>query len=242
MAKQMITTLLKTVSPYLKAEAGIPPWLLPERSVNQVVDAVGDSGFLRIGRPLGTVAPVDSAPDLASVSPQEWHNAIREWRPLPQLGPMMTAFVEVAEPIMAQFAKVRPAIDPLVICRSLAVLLYAPLVDQGKVVSEELAGVLGEQASQPTRLVMSYAKAVVRGDIPTVEKVHQCILKYSDWREWALALQKEVLRCRLRPKLIAVTPLLSTELTSVLATMLKEVYDESRGDHSAHSGDQILAQ
>ncbi|MDP2855739.1 MAG: hypothetical protein Q8N90_01295 [bacterium] len=242
MAKQTITRLLKTVYPYLKDESGIPPWLFPERSLNQTIDAVGDSGLLRVGRPLGMVAWVDSAPDPASVSPQEWHNAIREWPPLPKLSPMMTAFVEVAEPIMAQFAKVRPAIDPLVICRSLAVLLYAPLVDQGKVVSEDLAGVLGEQASQPTRLVASYAEAMVRGDIPTVEKVHQCILKYSDWREWALALQKEVLRCRLRPKLIAVTPPLSTELTSVLATMLKEEYDESRGDHSAHSGDQILAQ
>jgi hypothetical protein len=154
----------------------------------------------------------------------------------------MTAFVEVAEPIMAQFEKVRPAIDPIVICRCLAVLLYAPLVDRGKMVSQELAGVLGGQADQPARLIVSYATAVIRGDIPTLEKVNQSILKYSDWQEWALALQEEVLRCRLKPKLIAVTPPLSTSLVSTLATMIKEGYDESSGDHSAHSGDQVVAQ
>ncbi len=242
MAKQMITTLLKTVSPYLKAESGIPPWLLPERSVNQVVDALGDSGFLRIGRPLGTVAWVDSAPDLASLSPEDWRNLIREWPRLPQLGSILTAFGEVAEAVMASFDNIRPAIDPMVICRSLAVLLQAPLVERGKGVLADIAGALGGQADQPAKLIVSYAEAVAAGDIPTLEKVNQRILRYSDWQEWSSAVQEEVLRCRLKPRLIAVTPPLSTDLTGILATMLKEEYDESRGDHSAHSGDQILAQ
>jgi len=228
MAEQTIRRLLKAVYPHLKAESGIPPWLFPERSLNQAMDAVGDSGLLRVGRPLGAVAWVDSAPDPATISPQEWQNAIRQWRPLPKLSPMMAAFVEVAEPIMAQFEKVRTAIDPMVICRSTAVLLYAPLVDRGKVVSQELAAVLGGQASQPAQLIMSYAQAVVGGDIPTLEKVDQCILRHLEWQEWASALQEEVLRCRLKPRLIAVTPPLSTDLTSILATMIKEEtgYDE----------------
>jgi hypothetical protein len=130
----------------------------------------------------------------------------------------------------------------MVICRSIAVLLLAPLVDRGKLVSQELAGVLGGQANYPAQLIVSYAEAVVRGDIPTLEKVDQCIVRFSDWQEWASVLQEEVLRCRLKPRLIAVTPPLSSDLTSVLATMIKEGYDESSGDHSAHSGDQILAQ
>lgn len=223
MAKQTITRLLKAVYPYLKAESGIPPWLFPERSLNQTIDAIGDSGLLRVRPPLGMAdAVLASAPDPTSITPQEWQNAIRQWQPLPKLGPMMTAFVEVAEPIMAQFEKVRPAIDPIVICRCLAVLLYAPLVDRGKMVSQELAGVLGGQADQPARLIVSYAAAVVRGDIPTLEKVNQCILKYSDWQEWASVLQEQVLKCGYTPRLIAVTPPLSASLVSVLATMIKE--------------------
>jgi len=243
MAKQTITRLLKTVFPHLKSESGIPPWLFPERSLNEALDVVGDSGLLRVGPPLGMAdAMLARAPDPTSITPREWQNAIRQWLPLPKLSPMMTTFVEVAETIMAQFEKVRPTIDPMVICRCLAILLYAPLVDRGKVVSQELANVLGEEANEPARLIVSYAEAVVGGDISTLEKVNQCILKYPDWREWALALQEEVLRCRLKPRLIAVTPPLSSDLTSVLSTMIKEGYDESRGDHSAHSGDQILTQ
>jgi hypothetical protein len=243
MAKQTITRLLKTVFPHLKTESGIPPWLFPERSLNQTIDAIGDSGLLRVRPPLGMAdAVLASAPDPTSITPQEWQNAIRQWRPLPQFGPVMTAFVEVAEAVMAQFERVRPAIDPMVICRSIAVLLLAPLVDRGKLVSQELAGVLGGQANYPAQLIVSYAEAVVRGDIPTLEKVDQCIVRFSDWQEWASVLQEEVLRCRLKPRLIAVTPPLSSDLTSVLATMIKEGYDESSGDHSAHSGDQILAQ
>jgi len=244
MAKQMITRLLKTVYPYLKAESGIPPWLFPERSLNQAIDAVGEKGLLRVGRPLGTADGVlKSAPDPASITPQEWQEAIRQWRPLSQLGPMMMAFVEIAEPIMAHFEKIRPAIDPMAICRSLAVLVYAPLVEQGKAISQELAGVLGVKANQPAELIASYAAAVVRGDISTLEKVNQCVVKYGDWQEWALSLQEEALRCRLKPRLIAVTPPLSAELASIVVTMFKEAsYDESRGDHPGSSGNPVLAQ
>jgi len=242
MAKQTITRLLKTVFPHLKTESGIPPWLFPECSLNQTIDAVGEKGLLRVGRPLDVVAWVDSAPDPATISPQGWQDAIRQWRPLPQFGPVMTAFVEVVEAVMAQFEKIRPAIDPMVICRSIAVLVYAPLVDRGKMVSQELAGVLGGQADQPARLIVSYAAAVVRGDIPTLEKVNQCILKYSDWQEWASVLQEQVLKCGYTPRLIAVTPPLSASLVSVLATMIKEGYDESRGDHPGCSGEQVPAQ
>jgi hypothetical protein len=104
--------------------------------------------------------------------------------------------------------------------------------------------VLGGQANQPAQLIVSYAAAVVRGDIPTLEKVYQCILKYSDWQEWASVLQEEVLRCRLKPRLVAVTPPPSSDLAALLATMIKEEtgYDESGSDPAGNSGDAILAQ
>ncbi len=244
MAEQKLTGLIKTVYPYLKDESGIPPWLFPERSVNQTTDAVGDKGFLKVGQPLGMVARVDSAPDPASVSPQEWQNAIKQWRPLSQFGPIMTAFVEVAEAVMAQFEKVRPAIDPMVVCRSLAVLLQAPLIDKGKPLIAELVGVLGGQADHPAELILSYASAVAAGDIPTLEKVNQCVLKYSDWEEWASVVQEEVLRCRSKPRLIAVTPPLSSDLTGILATMVKEEkdHDESGSDPAGDSGKPVVAQ
>ena len=111
-------------------------------------------------------------------------------------------------------------------------------------VTEELAAVLGGQADQPARLIVSYAAAVVNGDVPTLERLNQCILKYSDWQEWVSVLQKEVLRCRLRPRLIAVTPPLSSDLTGILATMIKEEtgYDESGSDPAGDSVNTLFGQ
>jgi len=156
----------------------------------------------------------------------------------------MTAFVEVIDAVMAQFERLQPAIDPMIICRSMAVLLYAPLVDRGKMVTEELAPVLGGQANQPVQLILSYAAAVVRGDIPTLERVYQCILKYSGWREWLSVLQEEVLRCRLEPRLVAVTPPPATDLTGLLATMMREdmAYDEFGNDPAGDSVNTLLGQ
>ena len=58
----------------------------------------------------------------------------------------------------------------MVICRSLAVLLFAPFIQQGQALLEEIAGVLGRPASDPAELIVSYAEAVRRSDIPTVER------------------------------------------------------------------------
>ena len=243
MARQTITGLLKAAFPHLKAASGLPPWLLPERSLDQALEAVGDGGLLRMGRPLGLAAWADGAPEPASLSPPEWPRALKEWRPLPQFGSVVAAFIEVAEAVTAQLEKHRPDMDPMAVCRSLAVLLFVPFVDRGRPLLEEMARALGNDAGQPATLITAYAGAVARGDIATLEKVHRCILRYGHWREWASVLQAEVLRCRLKPRLIAVTPAFSADVISVLAAMVKEEmsHDESGGDHPGSPGGPVLA-
>ena len=245
MPEQMLTKWIKAGYLHIKDAWGLPDWLLPEKSLNVAAEKIGDKGLLRISRPLVIRDGLERllGRDPSALSAEQWQEALRRGPQLPQVKAVAEAFLEVADTIMAQFPRIQSTIDPMVICRSLAVLLYAPLVEQGKAVSAELGGLLGVKANEPAELVKSYAEAVVNGDIPTLEKVNQCIVGYSDWHQWALALQKEVLRCRLRPKLIAVTPPLSAELASVLAIIIKEGHhDESRGDHSGSSGQPILAQ
>lgn len=247
MVKQTLTRWLKAVFPYLKAGCGLPSWLLPESSLNRTTDAVGDSGLLKVSQPLGLAESVkwlvESEPDPAILSPQAWQDAVKQWPHLPQTGSIIATFYEVADAVMAQFQHIRPKIDPMVICRSMAVLLFAPFVDQGKVLLEELGSVLGTDSSKPAELILSYAESVAREDIARLEKVNECIVKYSAWEEWALALQEEVLRCRYIPRLIAVTPAPSVELASVLALMIKEAqHDELGGDHSEYPGSQVATQ
>ena len=246
MAEDKLTRWVKTGYPHVKEGAGLLSWVLPEHGLNRTVDEVGDSGILKVSQPLGLAEGVErlleGAPDPLDVSPQAWQDAVRKWQPLSQLRSVIAAFLEVAGPVMAQLQVIKPRVDPMVICRSMAVLLFAPFIDQGRALLGEVAGVLDRQTNDYAELIVSYAEAVRRSDIPTVEKVNQCIVKYNSWQEWASALQEQVLSCRYTPRLIAVTPPLSADLVGFLATMFKEGYDESGGDHTEDSGEPVLAQ
>lgn len=246
MAEQKLTRWVKTGYPYVKEGAGLVSWVLPEHGLNRTVDEVGDSGILKVSQPLGLAEGVErlleGAPDPLDVSPQAWQDAVRKWQPLSQLRSVIAAFLEVAGPVMAQLQGIRCRIDPMVICRSLAVLLFAPFNDQGKALLGEVAGVLDRQANDHAELIVSYGEAVGRSDIPTLEKVSRCIVKYNSWREWASALQEQVLSCRRTPKLIGVTPPLSADLVGILTTLMKEGYDESSGDNPGYPGEPVIAQ
>jgi hypothetical protein len=246
MKEQKLAELIKGGYPYVKDEAGLAPWVLPEHGLNRIVDKVGDDGILKVSRPLGLTENVESllksAPDPANVSQPAWQEAVKQWQPLSQVRPVVAAFLEVAVPVMAKYHEIKPKVDPMVICRSLAVLLFAPFIQQGQALLGELAGVLGRPANDPGELIKSYARAVIGGDITALEKVNQSIVKYSAWQEWASALQEQALGCRHTPKLIAVTPPLLADLTGVLAILMKEGHDESGRENPRHPGEPVTAQ
>ncbi len=229
MTEKRLTKWLEAGYPYLKAGSGLPAWLLPERSLNSAADKLGDSGILQMSQPLDLAKGIvpEQLPDPASFSSEAWQRAVKQWPPLSQVRPVIEAFLEISGRVMVQFRCIRAKVDPMVICHSLAVLLFAPFLAEGRPVVEEVACILGRDASRPAELITGYAEAVISGDTATVEKVNGCILRYSIWAEWAAAVEEEALRCQSNPRLIAVIPPLSSELTNVLALMIKEAqYDE----------------
>lgn len=239
MSKETITEWVKAGYPYLKEGAGLPSWALPASSLELVVDELKDSGILGLSRPLklaGNIEAVhDRMPDPSVFSAEAWQQAVSQWPPLAQVMTVVEAYLEVADRVAAQLGRIGDRIEPAVIRRSLAVLLLAPLVPQGKRLTVEMAGVLAASADQPEQLLRGYAGAVMEGDVATVEAVNQCIVKYSTWAKWAKELQRqtEVMKCR--PRLVAVTPPLSSELASVLAVMIKEEEQDGPGrDYSEH--------
>jgi hypothetical protein len=128
------------------------------------------------------------------------------------------------------------------ICRSLAVLLYAPFIEEGRALLAELAEALNRPAGAPADLIRGYAEAVTKGDTATVGKVDQIVVKYRSWWEWATALQEQVLSCGHISRLIAVTPPLSAGLLNVLATLLKEGANECRRDNPEPAEDKVSTQ
>jgi len=246
MKEPKLVEFIKSGYPYVKDETGLPSWVLPEHGLNRVTDEVGDSGILEVSRPLGLTESVEhflkEAPDPSNIPPQDWQDAIKRWQPSSHVSTVVTAYLEAIGPVMAKIQSIKPRIDLVMICRSLAVLLFAPFVDCGRALLEEIAGKLDGSPSDPAGLIKRYADAVYRADIATLDNIDRSIVKYSNWQEWMVALQKQALKCRHTPKLVAVTPPPSADMARVLATLMKEVYHGSSGDSPQHQGEPVVAQ
>lgn len=230
MTEQRLIRWLEAGYPYLKAGSQLPAWLLPERSLNSAADKLGDQAILEMSQSLDLAKGTGSGqvPDPATFSPEDWQKAVEHWPPLPQVRPIVEALLGAADRIVAYFCTGEPGTDRMMVCRSMAVLAFAPFITEGKPVIEELACILDGNASQPAELITRYAEVVLSGDGLTVEEINQCIVRYSSWAEWAATVQELTLKCQYTPRLIAVTPPLSPELVGALVSMIKEGHhDES---------------
>jgi hypothetical protein len=124
----------------------------------------------------------------------------------------------------------------------MAVLGFAPFVPQGEPIMAELASILHGDGNQPTGLVRRYAEAVIRGDTLTIGQVDDCIARHSQWAEWAALFIEGGQSLSCTPKLVAVTPPVSTELVHVLVEMVEETGDdESRRDYQRYPASDIRA-
>ena len=79
--------------------------------------------------------------------------------------------------------------------------------------------------------------------MPTVSQVDDCIVRYSQWAEWAAIVVKRAITFPYTPRPIGVTLPMSAEIIGVLAEMIKETQDDESGrDYPEHPTSQICAQ
>jgi hypothetical protein len=125
----------------------------------------------------------------------------------------------------------------------MAVLGFAPFVPQGEPLLAELASILKGDVNCPAELVRRYALAVVRGDELTIGEVDNCIARHSQWAEWAALFIGGGQSLSGTPKLVAVTPPVSTELIHVLVEMVEETGDDESGrDYTRYPASDVRAQ
>lgn len=246
MAVQTLTKWIKAGYPHLKEGSGLPAWLLPERSMEQAADDLGDRGTLEISRPLGLADGIqgmlERAPEPGTVPGEVWREAIAQWPPVSHIKPVVEAFFEASDKIMAQFDSGQLGAEPVAVCRTMAVLLVAPFVEEGRPLLKELSRVLCGEIDEPAQLIRRYAEAVVEGDTRTVEKAGDRIAGHATWTEWAATLVERARHFPSSGKLIAVTPPLSAEIAEVLASMVEETeHDEPGRDHPEEEGRQVSA-
>jgi len=224
--KEPLVTWLKAGYPHFKEQSGLPVWILPEHRFARLTDEFGDNGILAIARPLGVNDKVESllekAPELETASKDLWRVAAGDWPPLIHVKEMVEACLETTSVIMRVFNSGRLNADPVMICRDMVVLSFAPFLLEGIPLMIDIAPVLNGDANRPADLLRQYGRTLAVGDIVTAKQVDLCITRHSQWAELAAVSVKQAIDCSYIPKPIGVTPSVSSEMTTVLANMLKE--------------------
>jgi len=224
--KGSLVACFKAGYPHLKEQSGVPVWILPEHRFARVADEFGDNGILAITRPLVANNRIESllekAPELETSSIDAWRDAIRAWPPLIHVKDMVDACLETTGGIMRLFKSGRLNVDPFMVCRGVFVLSFAPFLLEGMPLLIDIAPVLNGDANRPADLLRQYGRTLAVGDIVTAKQVDLCITRHSQWAELAAVSVKQATDCSYIPKPIGVTPPLSSEMTTILANMLKE--------------------
>jgi hypothetical protein len=224
--KETLVTWIKAGYPHLKEQSGVPLWILPEHRFARVADEFGDNGVLAITGPLGVNNRIESllekAPELETSSVDVWQEAIRAWPPLIHVKDMVEACLETTGGIMRLFNSGRLYADPIMVCRGVVALSFAPFLLEGMPLLKDIAPVLNSDANRPADLLRQYGRTLALGDIMTAKEVDECIGRHSQWSEVATASVKQAINCPYTPKPIGVTPPMSPEMVTVLADMLKE--------------------
>jgi hypothetical protein len=227
MKEGKVADWLKRAYPPLKEQSRLPAWILPEHSFARIADELGDGRILELSRPLGFAEGVKDllkkAPDVVPV--EAWQTVVMQWPPLVIVKPMIEACLEATAMVERHFQS-HQATHPLTICRSMAVLGFAPFLPQGQSVMGELALILQGDRNCPAQLLRRYADAVVQGDVLTLRRVDDCIARHSQWLEWAGVFLEAAQSFPKPLKPVAVTPPLTAELAGVLADMIRERRDD----------------
>jgi hypothetical protein len=225
MRAQRLAKIIKFGYLVFKEGVGVPSWLVPAHSMVELAGDLGDNGVLNLGRPLDIGAgfnnKVESAAGPLAMTAEDWQSAVATYPYRQVVGPMMETLLEVTSKITAAMDRIRLSFDPRVVARSIAVLAYVPFVEAGKPLLDEVANVLKVDSGYPAEILIEYARAVLGDDVTTVAQVNGCIAQYRSWVEWSDMLHRQSESFKHHPKVIAVTPPFSPELSGVLVTMLK---------------------
>ena len=85
--------------------------------------------------------------------------------------------------------------------------------------------VLGGDPTEPAELLNRYVTALVNDDKDTLSRVEECIQRDPMWTTWFTSFSNCAQAFPYLPRVIGVSPVPSSALVPLLATMFKEVTD-----------------
>jgi len=226
----LLTQYIEAGLPHLRQAAGLPEGLLPDAAA--VARQLGNERVLALAEPLGLGERIKAL--LAQVSDPDslpieiWQKGIDNWPPVYQVLSVTMALLRACEKVQALERRGDLKID-VVLLRGLAVIAYAPFAPNGGELLSRLSDILGGIVVEPARLLHRYIMAVVAGDTDTLASVDRCILGDPAWWEWSerfLATGKDF---PFIPRVIGISPPVTTGVKQVLVNMIMEVLNAHHG-------------
>jgi hypothetical protein len=230
MRDRPLTRYLEAGFLHFRQVARLPEELLPDATA--VARQLGDEGMLKLAEPLGPTERIktslEQAPDPDSLPVETWQQGITNWQPVHQVLLVTMALLRACEKVEALKRQGALRVDSALV-RGLAVTAYAPFAPNGGELLSRLADILSGSTAEPAGLLDRYITAVVAGDTGTLATVDRCILGNPSWREWSERFLATGKAFPFIPRVIGISPPLTSGLKQALINMMMEVLN---ADHS----------
>ena len=227
MKQNLLAPYIKTGFPSFREISKLPEWLVPGAA--EVVSQLGDESLLKLIAPLGLTGEIQSCLSQSAEADKlpvgEWSEAIGRWAAVHQVMPVTMALLRAREKVEAMERRGVIGTNSTSVVRSLVTIAFAPFIPNGGKILDRLAAVLGGNPTEPAELLNRYVTALVNDDKDTLSRVEECIQRDQMWTVWFARLSDCALAFPYLPRVIGVSPVPSSALTQLLATMFKEVTD-----------------
>ena len=227
MKQNLLVPYIKTGFPDFREISKLPEWLVPGAA--EVVSQLGDESLLELIEPLGLTGEIQSclaqSASAEKLPVEEWREAIEQWYAVHQVVPVTTALLRAREKVEAMERRGVIGINSTSVVRSLVTIAFAIFIPNGGKILDRLAVVLGGNPTEPAELLNRYVTVLVSDDKDTLSRVEECIRRDQMWTAWFARFSDCALSFPYLPRVIGVSPVPSSALVPLLATMFKEVTD-----------------
>ena len=227
MKQNLLVPYIKTGFPSFREISKLPEWLVPGAA--EVVSQLGDESLLELVEPLGLTGEIQSYINKAVSADKlpvgEWREAIGRWYVVHQVVPVTMALLRAREKVEAIERRGVIGINSTSVVRSLVTIAFAIFIPNSGKILDRLAVVLGGNPTEPAELLNRYVTALMNDDKDTLSRVEECIQRDQMWTAWFDRFSDCALAFPYLPRVIGVSPVPSSALIPLLATMFKEVTD-----------------